>query len=45
VEQVSQQATTPRAADQRREEEVKLLAAIKDALPRLERLWEQANSH
>jgi hypothetical protein len=43
VEQVSQQATMPRSADQRREEEVKLLAAIKDALPRLERLGKQAN--
>lgn len=28
-----------------REEETKLLAAIKDALPRLEELWQQANSH
>jgi hypothetical protein len=30
---------------QRRQEEVKLLASIKDALPRLEELWKQANSH
>jgi hypothetical protein len=30
---------------ERREEEAKLLAAIKDALPRLEELWQQANSH
>ena len=35
----------PRSEDQRREEEVKLLAAIKDALPRLEQMWQQANSH
>jgi hypothetical protein len=31
--------------DQRRQEEIKLLAAIKNALPRLEELWQQANSH
>jgi hypothetical protein len=30
--------------DERRQE-VKLLAAIKDALPSLEQLWQQANSH
>jgi len=30
---------------QRRQEETKLLAAIKDAMPRLEQLWQQANSH
>ena len=35
----------PRPMSERRAEEVKLLAAIKDALPRLEKLWEQANSH
>ena len=35
----------PRSAEQSREEEVKLLAAIKDALPRLEQMWQQANSH
>jgi hypothetical protein len=31
--------------EQRRQEEVKLLTAIKDALPRLEKLWERSNSH
>ena len=31
--------------DQRREEEVKLLAAAKEALPRLEQMWQEANSH
>lgn len=35
----------PQPANERREEEAKLLAAIEDALPRLEKLWEQANSH
>ncbi len=45
VEQISQQAATPRAAEQRREKEIKLLAAVKDALPRLKRLRKQANSH
>ena len=34
-----------RSIEQRRQEEIKLLAAIKDALPRLEQLWQQANSH
>jgi hypothetical protein len=34
-----------RSLEQLREEEVKLLAAIKTALPRLERMWQQANSH
>lgn len=32
-------------AEQRRDEEIKLLAAIKAALPTLENLWKQANSH
>jgi hypothetical protein len=40
-----QEVTMRRSEDQRREEEVKLLAAIKDALPRLEQIWQQANSH
>ena len=31
--------------EQRRQEETKLLAAIKDAMPRLMKLWEQSNSH
>lgn len=31
--------------DQRRTEEVRLLAAIKDALPRLEQMWQQVDSH
>jgi hypothetical protein len=31
--------------NQRREEETKLLAAIAEALPRLEELWQRANSH
>jgi hypothetical protein len=35
----------PRSAEQRREEEVKLLSNISDALPRLEQMWQQANSH
>ena len=30
--------------DQRREEETKLLAAIKEALPGLEKIWEHSNS-
>jgi hypothetical protein len=32
-------------SDERRAEEAKLLAAIKEALPRLEELWQQSNSH
>ncbi len=43
--QVPQEATMYRTAKQRREEEIKLLAAIKSALPTLESLWKQANSH
>jgi hypothetical protein len=35
----------PRSTEERRQEETKLLAAIKDALPRLEQLWQQSNSH
>lgn len=35
----------PRSAEQRREEEIKLLEAIKDALPGLEQIWQQANSN
>ena len=31
--------------EKRRQEETKLLANIKDAMPRLEELWQQANSH
>lgn len=31
--------------DQRRTEKVRLLAAIKDALPRLEQMWQQVDSH
>ena len=31
--------------DQRRTDEVKLLAAIKTALPRLEQLWQRTNDH
>jgi hypothetical protein len=45
VEQASEQATMSRSMQQRREEEIKLLSAIKVALPRLETLWKQANSH
>ena len=44
-DQALQDATMPRSPKQRREEEIKLLAAIKEALPGLEKLWEQANSH
>ena len=32
-------------SDQRRDEEVKLLANIAQALPRLEELWQRSNSH
>ena len=32
-------------SDQTRDEEVKLLANIIQALPRLEQLWQQSNSH
>ena len=32
-------------ADQRREEEVKLLASIAQALPQLEELWQRSSSH
>ena len=45
AEQAPQEVTMPRSAEQRRQEEVKLLANIKDALPRLEQMWQQANSH
>ena len=45
AKQAPQEVTMPRSEDQRREEEAKLLAAIKDALPRLEQMWQQANSH
>jgi len=40
-----QQPMVLQSVEQRREEEAKLLKAIKDILPRLEKLWEQANSH
>ena len=39
------QPIMPLSVNERREEEAKLLTAIKDALPRLEKLWQQANSH
>ena len=45
AKQAPQEVTMRRSEDQRRQEEVKLLAAIKDALPRLEQMWQQANSH
>jgi hypothetical protein len=45
AKQAPQEVTMPRSEEQRRQEEVKLLAAIKDALPRLEQMWQQANSH
>lgn len=49
VDEGSNQASTTgkmsSSTDQRRKEEVKLLAAIKDALPKLQELWEQVNSH
>jgi len=32
-------------SDQKRQEETRLLANIKDAMPRLEELWQQASSH
>jgi hypothetical protein len=38
-------AVMPCSTEERRKEETKLLAAIKDALPRLEQMWQQANSH
>lgn len=34
-----------RSEEQRRQEETNLLAAIKAALPRLEQMWQEANSH
>jgi len=39
------QPTVTRSVDERRKEEAKLLTIIKEALPQLEELWEQANSH
>ena len=39
------QPTATQSVDQRREEEARLLTAIKAALPMLEELWQQANSH
>jgi len=35
----------PRSLEQLREEETRLLAVIKDALPRLEKMWQQVNNH
>jgi hypothetical protein len=40
-----QRPTVPQSVNERREEEAKLLAAIKGALPQLEQLSQQANSH
>ena len=41
----SQEMTMPLSTDERRVEETKLLATIREALPRLEELWQQSNSH
>lgn len=38
-------ARMPQSSEQRREEEVKLLAAIKESLPKLEGLWAEASGH
>jgi hypothetical protein len=43
--QAPQEVTKPRSAEQRRQEEVKLLFNIRDALPQLEQMWQQANNH
>jgi hypothetical protein len=43
--QGTRNAVMPSSIEERRQEEIKLLAAIKDALPRLEQMWQQANSH
>jgi hypothetical protein len=45
AKQATQGGTMYRSLEQIREEETRLLAAIKDALPRLEQMWQQANSH
>jgi hypothetical protein len=41
----SQEAKAPLTASERRNEETKLLDAIKDNLPGLEKLWEETNGH
>jgi hypothetical protein len=45
AKQAPQEMTRHRCAEERRAEEVKLLANIQEALPGLEPMWQQANDH